>query len=126
MVPSARSIVLVKRSGIDIKRFAPSPLSLRNPPTMVRLARSSDQTASTLLQSQPHCFMDAVRLPYISCVNTEPTTASLSPGDSMNPSTSAMSLAYSGSGWVRKYSNGLLLIAARFHESVETSQVPFA
>ena len=118
--PPARSIVFVKRSGMDMRRFAPSPLSLRKPPMMVRCERSEDHTAATGATSQPCASICFTSSSYMACVKTDPTLTSRSPGASMKPSTPSMSEMYLGSGCVRKYSNGLLFTAAMFQERVES------
>ena len=111
-------IVLVMRSGIDASRLSPSVLSFMKPETILRGAYSASHRAATSsIPGQPCATISALSSAHIAGVNTVETATSRAPGASMNDCTSAISLLYAASSCVIQYSNGLLLIAAMFHDT---------
>ena len=86
------SIVLVMRSGIDMSRLSPRPLSLMKPLTMGRLARSSHALVHCSEPSKPAFVMSSSSSLYIASVKTFCTGSSKVPGSEMRRSTSSISV----------------------------------
>mmetsp|Transcript_95019 Transcript_95019/g.138779 ORF Transcript_95019/g.138779 Transcript_95019/m.138779 type:complete len:209 (-) Transcript_95019:1049-1675(-) len=123
-------MVLEMRSGMEMRRFDPIPLSFRNPAMAYRSLYSARHTSSSN-STPPHpCSVsDATSSCIISSVTTSPTLKSRVSGLSMSICTSVISCAYPSlcdvCPCVTQYSKGLLLTAAIFHVTTRSGVAAF-
>ena len=88
-------MVLEMRSGMEMRRFDPIPLSFRNPAMAYRSLYSARHTSSSnSTPPQPCSVSDATSSCIISSVTTSPTLKSRVSGLSMSICTSVISCAY--------------------------------